>query len=362
MQDRGPLRGGYRRGLDRGVSRGAAPHVRHDEEDRTGGRLSRHEGRRSLSLARGRHLTRDRGVGCRAECDHVPLSRANSLSRGAAQARDGAQRLRALLGAVAQGTVLFLQQELGAPEPERPVRPEGARRRARGAARPERVVGRRDGAAQRVRAVEGRDVRRLRDLAQRLRLAAVQSHGARDEAHARRHARLGEGVDRRVGGRGLLLQPLSRAGRGAREGLDQREPPSLLPRARHEAVRRQARLRGRQESAALPRRLHDRGRALRDPRALGARQRHGRQRALRPRPHEARQPVCAADPRDHERHLQRRRRRRRQAARRDESRRAELADRARRSRASRGSELAHGASRSAPSRSSRIRRPAASCS
>ncbi len=41
------------------------------------------------------------------------------------------------------------------------------------------------------------------------------------------------------------------------------------------------------EPAALPHRRHDRGRALRDPRRLRARQRQGRQRALRARPHEA---------------------------------------------------------------------------
>ena len=40
--------------------------------------------------------------------------------------------------------------------------------------------------------------------------------------------RLGEGVDVAWAGRRILLQPLSRAGRGPREGLDQREPPSVL--------------------------------------------------------------------------------------------------------------------------------------
>ncbi len=49
-----------------------------------------------------------------AERDHVPVSRAHPVSRGAARARDAAQRLRALLGAVAQGPVLLLQQERGA--------------------------------------------------------------------------------------------------------------------------------------------------------------------------------------------------------------------------------------------------------
>ena len=57
-------------------------------------------------------------------------------------------------------------------------------------------------------------LRRLRHLAERLGLAAIQSLRARDEAHARRHDRLGEGFAGRVARRRLLLQPLPRAARG----------------------------------------------------------------------------------------------------------------------------------------------------
>ena len=47
--------------------------------------------------------------------------------------------------------------------------------------------------------------------------------------HAARHDRMGEGVERRVARRRLLLQPLSGAGEGQGEVVDQREPPGLLP-------------------------------------------------------------------------------------------------------------------------------------
>ena len=201
----------------------------------------------------------DRG----AERRHVPVSRAHSLSRSAARARHGAQRLRALRRAGAQGPVFLLQQERRPAEPERAAHSGRPRGRARGAARSELVVRRRHGAALGVRAVEGREVRRLRHLAERLRLAAVQSHGARDEAHARGQRRVGQGVAGRVARRRLLLQPLSRAAGRPREGVDQREPSGVLPQARHAAGGRHARVRGPRESAAFPYHVHDRGRALR---------------------------------------------------------------------------------------------------
>ncbi len=157
----------------------------------------------------------------------------NDYERYSAPSRKGAYFFFSKNEGLQNQSVLFIQ--------------EGLERRARGADRPERVVGGRHRAAQRVRAVERREVRGLRHLAQRLGLAAVQGDGARDEAHAAGHGRLGEGVERRVARRRLLLQPLSRAARRAREGVDQREPPGVLPQARHGAGAGHARLRGSRE-------------------------------------------------------------------------------------------------------------------
>ena len=80
-------------------------------------------------------------------------------------------------------------------------------------------------------------------------------HGARDEAHARGHGRLGEGVAGRVARRRLLLQPLSRAAGGPREGVDQREPSGVLPQARHARSRptRSSTRTPRIRSASIPR-------------------------------------------------------------------------------------------------------------
>ncbi len=168
-------------------------------------------------------------------------SRTSSASRIAQQLLDRVMQLNDYERYSApsrKGEYFFFSQERGLAEPERVVHPKGPRRRARGADRSERVVGGWDRAAQCVRAVEGREARGLRDLAQRLGLAAIQSHGARDETDAARHGRLGEGVERRVARRRVLLQPLSRAARRAREGVDQREPSGVLPQARHASRRR----------------------------------------------------------------------------------------------------------------------------
>ena len=115
------------------------------------------------------------------------------------EARQGAEQLREVLGAVAEGAVLLLPQERRPAEPERALHPEGDGRHARGADRSQHLVGGRHRALADVRAVEGREVRRLRRLAQRLRLAGIQGHGAGDEEDAARHGRVGEGLGRRPG-------------------------------------------------------------------------------------------------------------------------------------------------------------------
>ena len=124
-----------------------------------------------------------------------------------------------------KGAVLLLQQERRPAEPERPLHPEGPRGHAGGPDRSEHVVGGRHDAARRVRAVEGREVRGLRHLEERLRLAAVQGDGARDEEDAARHARVGQGLGRRAGRATASTTAAIRSRRRAsREGRDQRGP------------------------------------------------------------------------------------------------------------------------------------------
>ena len=53
---------------------------------------------------------------------------------------------------------------------------------------------------------------------------------------ARRHDRVGQGVGRGLARRRLLLQPVSCAAAGSGEGVDQREPPGVLPPDRHVTV------------------------------------------------------------------------------------------------------------------------------
>ena len=93
-----------------------------------------------------------------------PYLEAIPYRAAAARAREAAERLSEVFVAVAEGPLLLLQQERRAAEPERPLHPEGARRHARGPARPEQVRGRADDAARRVRAVGGREVRGLRHV------------------------------------------------------------------------------------------------------------------------------------------------------------------------------------------------------
>ena len=81
---------------------------------------------------------------------------------------------------------------------------------------------------------------------------------------AARLGRVGQGLGRRVARRRLLLQPLSGAREGQGEGVDQREPPGLLPQGRHAAVGGHPGLRGQGQPAALP---HRRAR----PRTSGSR-------------------------------------------------------------------------------------------
>ena len=107
---------------------------------------------------------------------------------------------------------------------------------------------------------------------------------------------------------------------GSGEGVNQREPPGVLPPARHVAVRRSAGVRGPRQSAAFSHGSDDRGRTLRDPHHLRARQRQGWQRHPRVRSLDGRAGLHAARRGHLGRFVRRRRQRRRQAAGADESR------------------------------------------
>ena len=190
----------------------------------------------------------------------------------APEARQAAERLREVHRAVAQGAVCLLPQERRPAEPERALHPEGIERHARGADRSQRL---------------GRNGARCRSFAPskdaKYAVYGISRSGSDWQEYKVMELatkktlpdtlRVGQGVGRGVARRRLLLQPLSGAGEGQGEGVDQREPPGLLPQGRHAAVGGRAGLRGQGQPAALPHRRDDRGRALRDPRRLGPRAR-----------------------------------------------------------------------------------------
>ena len=137
--------------------------------------------------------------------------------------------------------------------------------------------------------------------------------------------------------RRILLQPVSGAAGGPGESVNQREPPGVLSPDWHAAVTRSADLRGRRQPATVSHRADHRGRALRDPVHLRARQGRRRQCAARLRSLEERdrsRRVHAARRNHFRRFVCRRRQCRRSAAGADQPERAELARRADRSGAS----------------------------
>ena len=128
-----------------------------------------------------------------------------------------------------KGDLLLLLQERRPAEPERALHAEGpGRARPRCCSIPNTWSDGRHRAAGRVRAVEGRQVRGLRRVEERLGLAGIPGPGAGDEEAAARQARVGEGLGRRVGRRRLLLQPLPEPGQGHGAVVGEREPPGLL--------------------------------------------------------------------------------------------------------------------------------------
>ena len=108
--------------------------------------------------------------------------------------------------------------------------------------------------------------------------------GARDEEDAARHARLGQGLERRLAGRRFLLQPLSGARQsGSEKAAINEDHQRLLPQGRHAAARRTRQIiRTRRNPQRFHIRRDDRRRAASRILTMSrARQGQGRQRALR---------------------------------------------------------------------------------
>ncbi len=81
-------------------------------------------------------------------------------------------------------------------------------------------------------------VRGVRHVAERFRLAGVQGSRSRDAQAAYGQARVGESLERRLARRRVLLQPLSRSRSGQGALLVQCEPPRVLSPAWHASVGR----------------------------------------------------------------------------------------------------------------------------
>ena len=227
---------------------------------------------------------RDRGLGRGREQGHVPVPRSDSLPASSCTPRGQQLNDYAKYSSPSRkGRLLFFSKNDGLAEPERPLHPEGPGGHAGGPDRSQHVVGRRDDPARRRSCrPRTRSIAVYGDLEERLRLAGIQGHGARDEEDAARHARVGQGVGRR---RGRATASTTAAIRRRTKGKEKAAINEDHQVYFHKVGTPQSQdvliVRGQGQPAALPHRRHDRGRALRDPDDLGSRQGQGRQRALR---------------------------------------------------------------------------------
>ncbi len=156
---------------------------------------------RSLPLAGGRHVRRDRGLGQGPERGHLRLPGEDPLPRGPQEAADRHLQLPPLLVALPGRGALLLRQERRPAEPVRHLRPEGPGRRARGVHRPQRPLGRRHHSDRPDRPLRRQEAHGR--LARRGRLGLVRDpgHGHRRQEGAGRLRSSGSSSPARPGGR-----------------------------------------------------------------------------------------------------------------------------------------------------------------
>ncbi len=253
-----------------------------------------------------------------------PLSREDSVPRSSCQTRVIELNDYEKYSAPSRkGPYFFFSKNDGLQNQSVLLHPEGPRRHARSADRSEHVV---DGWHRRGSAAfaPSKDAKyAVYGISQqRLGLAGIQGDGARD---AGRRCPTRSSGSRCRASPGTATASTTAAIRRREKGKEKASINENHQVYFHKVGTPQSDdalvYRGRGEPAALPHRRHDRGRALRDPDDLGARQGQGRQRAVRPRS------VATADSEftplvadDRRRHVRRHRQRRRQAARRDQPR------------------------------------------
>ena len=306
---------------------------------------------------------RDRRVGRGAEQGDVPVSREDPVPRAAPAARQAAERLREVLGAVRKGPYFFFRKNDGLQNQSVLYIQKGLDGDARSAASIPNTwsedgtvrlgafapskdakyavygISRSGSDWQEYKVMELATKKTLADTLEWVKVSSVAWHG--DGFYYSRYPAPEKGRRR----------PRStRTTRSTSTASARRSPQDVLVYA------------GRGEPAALPHRRDDRGRAVRAAVDLGPRQGQGRQRAVRARPVEGRARVHAGRRDDRRRLLRRRRQRRRQAAHRDEPQGAELARGSGRSGAAGRGELEDRPARAAGAAPGRQRRPAASCS
>src|SRR2546422_5208129 len=142
-------------------------------------RLSRHEGRRPLSLARGPRFPRIAGLDRRREPAHRGLPLSDPAAGGAPPAPDDALELSEVRRAIPQGGALLLFQERRAPEPVGAVQAGLPHGRPRDVARSQPALRRRHRGRLDAGGVRRRAAPRLRDLGERDRKSTRlnSSHG-----------------------------------------------------------------------------------------------------------------------------------------------------------------------------------------
>ena len=164
-------------------------------------RLSRHQGRRPLPVARGCGLAGHAQLGRGGESGHLRLSGADPRARADPPTPDRAVGLSEIRRPVQEGRPLFLLQEFRTPEPVGPLHAELVDGRARGPARSEYALVRRDGCALDPRVRGGRADDGVRNVGERLRLAGIPRARCGDAAGPTRSPQVDQVLERGVDAR-----------------------------------------------------------------------------------------------------------------------------------------------------------------